>query len=50
VVEREGKKRMNWVLLGVLGVAGFSVGWIVGQVVLMLRDDGRYDLWLDEDE
>ena len=50
MVECEGKNRMNWLIFGVLLVAGFGAGWLVGQVVLMLRDDGRYDLWWDEDE
>ena len=50
MVEHEGKKRMNWVAIGVLGLLGFGAGWLIGQVVLMLRDDGRYDLWWDDDE
>lgn len=49
-MEYEGQKRMNWWVLGLLGAVGVGFGWLVGQVVLMFRDDGRYDLWWDEDE
>jgi hypothetical protein len=41
---------MTWIVVAGLLLAGFGVGWVIGQVVLMLRDDGRYDLWWDDDE
>lgn len=41
---------MTWLVVAGCLVAGLAVGWFVGQAVLMLRDDGRYDLFWDEDE
>ena len=41
---------MTWIVVAGSLLAGFGVGWIIGQVVLMLRDDGRYDLFWDDDE
>ena len=42
---------MKWFIVGGLLFAGLSMGWLVGQFVLMfLRDDGRYDLWWEDDE
>lgn len=49
-MEYERQKRMSWWLMAVLGLLGLGAGWLVGQVVLLLRDDGRYDLWWDEDD
>jgi hypothetical protein len=41
---------MPWWIIAVLTVAGFGAGWLVGQLVILLKDDGRYDLFWDEDE
>ena len=50
-MEFEGQKRMSGLIVGVLLFAGLCLGWLVGHFALMfLRDDGRYDLWWDEDD
>jgi len=41
---------MSWLIITGLLLAGFGAGWLVGQVVILLKDDGRYDLFWDEDE
>jgi len=41
---------MNGLIIGGLLFAGLCVGWLVGHCVLMFRDDGRYDLFWEDDE
>lgn len=40
---------MDLIIGMVLGAAAISVGWVVGQLIWILKPDDRFDVWDDED-